>query len=490
MSDITPAADLTQITEAEREQALAKLKILRPYFDGGISLQKIAKKHGVTLRTLQRWVQRYRKDGLVGLTNRGKPVRQKRQQLSEEIQQLIEGLALQRPQISSAAIFRQVQSFSVQRGISPPSYKYVYRIVKSIDPALLTLAHEGPKVYSEKYELIHRREAERPNAIWQADHTEMDILVFDEKGNARKPWLTIVLDDFSRAIAGYYMTFSAPSALGTSLALRQAIWKKSLPGWHICGIPDVLYTDHGSDFTSRHIEQVTADLKIRMMFSTIGKPRGRGKVERFFATVGQVFLPRLPGYCPGSKTVGKASLTLPQLAQAFESYLLEEYQAAPHTSTGQPPRDRWATGGFLPRLPDSLEQLDLLLMTVAKERKVHPDGVHFMGLRYISPVLAGHVGESVMLRYDPRDMAEIRLFHRDRFLCKAVCHELSAETVTYREIATARNRHRRELRQTLQDRRKTVDSLLQSRRWEPESETPSPPSASKSGPVLKRYFTE
>src|SRR5512135_1367599 len=57
----------------------------------------------------------------------------------------------------------------------------------------------------------------------------------------------------------------------------QAIWRKSQPGWYICGIPQVLYTDHGSDFTSRHIEQVAADLKIRLIFSTGGKPRGRGK---------------------------------------------------------------------------------------------------------------------------------------------------------------------------------------------------------------------
>ena len=67
-------------------------------------------------------------------------------------------------------------------------------------------------------------------------------------------------------------------------------------GWHICGIPEILYTDHGSDFTSQHIEQVAVDLKIRLIFSTAGKPRGRGKIERFFETLTQVFLSRLPGY--------------------------------------------------------------------------------------------------------------------------------------------------------------------------------------------------
>ena len=78
------------------------------------------------------------------------------------------------------------------------------------------------------------------------------------------------------------------------------------------------------------------------------------------------------------------------------------------------PQERWEAGGFLPRLPESPEQLDLLLLTVAKARRVHQDGIHFQGLRYLDLTLAAYVGESVTIRYDPRDLAEIRVFHRDR----------------------------------------------------------------------------
>jgi len=64
------------------------------------------------------------------------------------------------------------------------------------------------------------------------------------------------------------------------------------------GIPEVFYTDHGSDFTSRHIEQVAADLKMRLVFSLPGQPRGRGKIERLFNTINQMCLAELPGYAP------------------------------------------------------------------------------------------------------------------------------------------------------------------------------------------------
>ena len=115
-------------------------------------------------------------------------------------------------------------------------------------------------------------------------------------------------------------------------------------------------------------------------------------------------------------------------------------------------------------MPESLEQLDLLLLTVPKTRRVHPDGIRFSGLRYIDPTLAAYVGEEVLLRYDPRDVAEVRVFHEGRFVCRAVCQELAGETVPLREVIRARERRRRELRRTIQDRRKAVDSLLEVRR--------------------------
>jgi putative transposase len=81
-----------------------------------------------------------------------------------------------------------------------------------------------------------------------------------------------VIDDYSRAVAGYFLSFEDPSALHTSLALRQAIWRKEDSRWIVCGTPDVLYTDNGSDFTSQHLEQVGADLKMRLVFSFPASP--------------------------------------------------------------------------------------------------------------------------------------------------------------------------------------------------------------------------
>jgi putative transposase len=460
-------------------------------------LQSVARAAGIPYRTAQRWVAQYRLFGLAALARKKREDQGERRAVSTKMKEPVEGLALQKPPLPVAALYRQVVRFSKDLGEKAPSYGTVFNIVRSLGADLVTLAHEGTKAYSNTFELVHRREADGPNAIWQADHTPLDILLVRSDGEVAKPWLSVVIDDYSRAVAGYFLSFEDPSALHTSLALRQAIWRKEDWRWIVCGIPDVLYTDNGSDFTSRHLEQVGADLQIRLVFSIPGKPRGRGRIERFFSTVSEMFMCELDGYAPAGGAVrGKPTLTLADFDARFRTFLLDVYHRRECAETKIPPAERWEANGFLPRMPDSLEQLDLLLIQVAKARQVRADGIHFQSLRYISTTLAAYVGETVTLRFDPRDMAEIRVFHEDKFLCRAVCAELAGATVPLREILRARNRRRRELRGVLRDRQTAVDTLLDLKRGElteKEDAPPTPankPAAKRPAPALKRYRNE
>ena len=195
---------------------------------------------------------------------------------------------------------------------------------------------------------------------------------------------------------------------------------------------------------------------------------------------------------PAAGVRGKPTLTLAELDSRLRTFLLDVYHRRECAETKTPPAERWEANGFLPRMPESLEQLDLLLIQVAKTRRVRRDGIHFHGLRYIAPTLAAYVGESVTLRFDPRDMGEIRVFHGEGFLCRAVSADLAGETVPLREIIRARNRRRRELRTVLRDRQQAVDTLLEIKRGEiTETEDAKPPSPTKGpAPALKRYRNE
>ena len=240
---------LTNLSDTIRTAALERFHLIRPFLEDGVPLPTLARQHGLSLRTARRWVQRYRAGGLVALSPRPRADKGARRALPPPLVQLVEALALHKPAPSIATIHRKVAALATAQGRHVPSYDVVHDIVRQLDPALVTLVHAGSKAYSDTFDLLYRREAEALNAIWQADHTLLDLLLTDDQGRPRKPWLTVILDDYSRAVAGYMVAFDAPSALHTALALRQAIWRKTEATWQVCGLPGILYTE----YVPRHI---------------------------------------------------------------------------------------------------------------------------------------------------------------------------------------------------------------------------------------------
>jgi putative transposase len=473
----------------ERKLALERFRLLEPHLQNGRELRSVSEGSGVTFRTLQRWVANYKRQGLAGLVRKERTDVGERRTTSSRMREAIEGLALEKPPLPLSSVHRQAKQFAQMIGEPAPTYWIVRDIVRSLPSDLRTLAQHGSRRFGELYDLVHRREASRPNALWQADHTQLDITLLREDGTAGRPWLTAVIDDYSRSIAGYFLGFDPPSSLRTSLAMRQAIWRKADPHWQVCGIPDVLYVDNGADFVSKHLEQVAVDLKMRLIFSTPGKPQGRGKIERFFRTVNEMFLCDLEGYTRRGRR--KPELTIDQLEQRFRAFLVEVYQRTPVAEAELSPSAKWEEGGFLPRIPASLEQLDLLLIEELRPRKVRRDGIHFQGFRYISLTLAAYVGEDVTVRFDPRDMAEIRVFFKDRFLCRAISAEIAGETVALRDIVRVRNSRRRELKSILDRKQKTVDVLLELKKGQSIERTRiSEPAATTPATRIKRYRNE
>ena len=240
------------------------------------------------------------------------------------------------------------------------------------------------------------------------------------------------------------------------------------------------------------MEQVATDIGMELVFSEKGVPRGRGKVERFFRSVDQLFLQDMPGYAPKGYGEVEATLTLSAFEQHFRTWLLEDYHHRVHSETACQPKERWEMGGFVPRMPTSMEQLDLLLLTVAKMRRVQQDGVHFQSHRYMGINLAAFVKEEVLIRYDPADLGEVHVFYQDRFLCRAICAELSDRKVSLKEIEKAISERRKQVRAGLSTRAALVDRYMEMHQTPP----PAPktvvaePVAVGARPRLKRYINE
>ena len=65
--DIPP---LAAWSPEERTRALERYRMLQPCVEHDVPLTHVARHHGLPLRTAQRWLARYRRDGFAGLARR------------------------------------------------------------------------------------------------------------------------------------------------------------------------------------------------------------------------------------------------------------------------------------------------------------------------------------------------------------------------------------------------------------------------------------
>ena len=439
----------------------------------GVPWARIAEHAGVSTRTLRRWQARHSQ----GVLDRSRRSDAGQRRTDPELVEIITALALRLPTPTTAYVWRRVGDIARDRGLNAPSYSTVRSIVTGIDPGLRVLATRGASAYRDQFELVLRRSTSRPNEQWQIDHTLLDIEVVDERGASLRPWLTVILDDYSRSVTGYVLSARTPTADQSALAFHQAASRKHHPRWIMAGLPDILYSDHGADFTSERFDRACLNLHVRLVHSRHGIPQGRGKIERFYLTLTSELLPHLPGHIPhgtGGAPVTPAALSMGQLDTVVERFIIEDYHQRIHSETAATPHDRWRDAGFIPRLPATPDDLDLLLLTADATRRVQRDGIQFASARYVSPVLAAYVGEDVTVRYDPRDLGEIRIFHDNRFLCRAIAPERASTTIAFADIKAARDHRRRALRGQLRQLDKTNAALPADNRY-PISAIDTPP---------------
>lgn len=133
-------------------------------------------------------------------------------------------------------------------------------------------------------------------------------------------------------------------------------------------------------------------------------------------------------------------------------------------------------------------------MSVATARVVHRDGIRFQGLRYLDATLADYVGRAVTIRYDPRDITEIRVFIDDRFLCRAISPDWAGPAITLKDVQAARVAHRRAMRARLTAGRSAVAEYLPrgapEPKYTPKVSAPHPARTEPARPPLATYYED
>jgi putative transposase len=464
------------------DEAKLKVEVIQSLLEAGDRttyaerLKEAAAKLGKSVRTVRRLVKKWEQDGLVGLIQTER-VDKGKHRIEEDWQKFIlrtyqEGNKGSKRMTPKQA-FLQVQATAQDLGVKPPSHMTVYRILKPLlEKQKQAKSIRSPGWRGSRLSVKTRAGQDIPveysNHLWQCDHTCVDVLLVDKYGKILdRPWLTTVIDTYSRCIMGINLGFDAPSSQVVALALRHAILPKQYDSeyglheeWGTYGKPEHFYTDGGKDFRSNHLNQIAVQLGF--VCHLRDRPSEGGVVERPFKTFNTELFSTLPGYT-GSNVQERpeaaekdAELTLRKLEQILVRYIVDNYNQRLDARMGDQTRfQRWEAG--LIASPDVIleRELDICLMKQARRSIQRGGYLQFENLMYRGENLAGYAGESVVLRFDPRDITTVLVYRQEGskevFLARAYAQDLQTEQLSLDE-AKASSRKIREAGRTLSNR--------------------------------------
>lgn len=390
--------DWTKISKEELDAFSRRLALVETLTDESIDENERHKvrwaylhEHGVSERTIRNYLKRYRDEGPNGLLfcRRGPEPRSPRihdETLREKILALIE----ERPQRTVPQLRRLlIRDPEYQQAIEAVSDRTIYRFLNEqglSQKQRMVKAHDGGRRSFHQFQASVSMELVQGDArdgIWLPDPD-------GKTGKTRKTYLFAWVDDYSRRI------LSARYFWDEKLPRMEDTFKTMILRW---GIPEKLYLDNGKVYLAAQFTFVLSQLGIKKIHHRPYQAWCKGKVEAVMKTLKTEFQ---------AEAQRAGFQTLEELNTALWAWIDVEYNRRNHSSTGQPPVERFESG-----LPKDHRRIDDLawfeaLFLLREDRTVTKYGVvKLESNRYRTQAPAGAIVE---IRYDPFDLRTVWRF--------------------------------------------------------------------------------
>lgn len=447
----TPDIELHGISDAAWKAAEARFGAIEPLTRTPHHLrtrdmaESAANAAGVHWTTIYRWLSEYETTGLMSSLllpgSRGGRGRGRLDDTAENIMSAMireHYLSSQKKTVRTTIL--QVQAASRAAGIRPPSARTVYRRIGQLTAETTMAAREGKKAAEQRYgSRPGKLQIESPLALAQIDHTLLDIMVVDDVGRLPlgRPWITVIIDVFSRMVLGFYVALDPPGAMGTGLAIAHAVLPKERwllereieTPWPCWGFPAKLAADNAREFRGNTLRRACQEYGCGLEFRPVGVPHYGGHIESLMGTIGAE-IHALPGTTfsnPAQRgeydSEAKAVFTLGELEAWLARWISEVYHRRAHRGLGgRTPLGVFEEAVLRTGMPPRITNVERLRIdfTPYFTRTVQDDGVVIEHVYYNDGVLRGFVGardpdeptRALKLRChrDPRDISSIHYF--------------------------------------------------------------------------------
>lgn len=266
----------------------------------------------VTDRTLRNWVKKYKEanelygNGFVGLLPQTKHKGNREGKIPLAAKELMENVIKNNydtiKQKSAKAVYRELLVKCDELNIEAPSYQSFCKTIKNRSVYATTKARKGERAAYNNEELYTQLEFTTPKhgdrvfEIVHIDHTELDIELMISENHSARPWLTLMVDAYSRKLLAYYLTFEPPSYRSCMMVLRECVKKYNR-------LPNYIVVDGGKEFASVNFESLLALYGVHKKQRPPAKARFGNIVERLFGVSNSMLIHNLQGNTQITKNV-------------------------------------------------------------------------------------------------------------------------------------------------------------------------------------------
>jgi putative transposase len=359
---VSPEVDrlMDGASPADQRQANARFEKVMVYLQG--EKDRYA---DVAPRTLHRWVARFREAeetlgcGYVGLLSRKASQGNhtpKAPSASRELMDTFITELFETPRRTPAAsVYRVYEQECRKRHLTALSARAFYQRIHQRSGPEQTEAREGSRAaYPEQpwfWELTYHspRHGSRPFEIAHIDHTELDIEIRSSSTGELlgKPWVTFMMDAYSRRLLAVYLTFDPPSYRSVMMVLRICVQRFER-------LPQSIVVDGGREFHSVYFDSLLARYRCTKKTRPWAKPHFGSVIERLFNTTNEQFIYTLLGNTQAAKRARLLTRAvnprhhtlwmLPDLYTYLTEFAYQVYDQNEHSSLGRSPQAAYLWG--------------------------------------------------------------------------------------------------------------------------------------------------
>jgi putative transposase len=347
---------ICQASPAALERAVERAHLVEALIAGQPTESKYAG------RTVRRYRQRYLEaeakygSGLVGLLDENQRKGNHQPRLSVESATLLEQSITDSyetlKQKSIVCVYREYVRACQAKQIEPASYVTFASRVKERPLAEQVRKRQGeraayqtgPQTWWITYDTP--RHGDFPWQLSHIDHTQLNLeIVCATTGRVLgRPWLSVLLDAFSRRILAVYITFDVPSYRTCMVILAECVRRYQR-------LPQQIVVDNAPEFRGSYFEVLLAHYGVTKLSRPAAQPRAGSLIERLFRTSETEFVHNLLGntqimkqsrqVTPAVNPKNHAIWTLPSFSEQFCHWSYEVYDQLLHTTLGPPAKLIW-----------------------------------------------------------------------------------------------------------------------------------------------------